>query len=117
MMLHTEGQKRHVALRVVRHDLHAQRLSIKRKRGIKIADVQDDVTDFVDLRHTIPPVLGVMYHRAASMGCRKDTLHPRAMQARMPSDTFLTGELFSHQWSGLRLTGLCLLISRTGSYE
>src|ERR1700756_4487835 len=31
----------------------------------------------------------MMCHRASSMGCRKDTPRPRAMQARMPDDTFL----------------------------
>jgi hypothetical protein len=70
VMLCAKGQKRHLALRVVRHDLHTQRLSIKRHRGTEIADVQDDVSDFVDLRHTIPPVLGVTCHRASSMACR-----------------------------------------------
>src|SRR5262245_34690297 len=56
VMLRAKGQKRHVAFRVMRHELHTQRRSIKRNRGIEIADVQDNMSDFVDLRHTIPPV-------------------------------------------------------------
>src|SRR5205807_2292566 len=63
VMLRAEGQKRRVALRIVRHNLHAQRCSIKRQRGIEIADVQDNVSDFVDLRHTIPPVFCVTRYR------------------------------------------------------
>ena len=49
-VVRAKGQKRHLALLVVGHQLHAQRRRIKRQRGLEIADVQDDVSNFVDPR-------------------------------------------------------------------
>ena len=46
----TAGKKRHVALRVVSHARHSQHFRIEGMSRLHIADVQDDVSDLVDLR-------------------------------------------------------------------